>query len=75
MRSTPRYGEALAWADDLHRDQRRKGKPVPYISHLIAVEGFPPGEKERHGRRGLGGWVCGTAVGLSRWVHGCCICR
>ena len=37
MRSTPRYGEALAWADDLHRDQRRKGKPVPYISHLIAV--------------------------------------
>ena len=37
MLITPRYGDALAWADELHRDQRRKGKPVPYISHLIAV--------------------------------------
>jgi (p)ppGpp synthase/HD superfamily hydrolase len=34
---TPRYGEALAWAEELHRDQRRKGKQVPYISHLISV--------------------------------------
>ncbi|MEB3332743.1 MAG: HD domain-containing protein [Synechococcaceae cyanobacterium] len=32
-----RYGEALAWAEQLHRHQRRKGKDVPYISHLIAV--------------------------------------
>jgi (p)ppGpp synthase/HD superfamily hydrolase len=31
------YGRALAWAEELHRSQRRKGKPVPYISHLIAV--------------------------------------
>jgi (p)ppGpp synthase/HD superfamily hydrolase len=34
---TPRYGEALAWAEAIHRDQRRKGKQVPYISHLISV--------------------------------------
>ena len=34
---TPRYGEALQWADELHRPQRRKGKQVPYISHLISV--------------------------------------
>ncbi|MCT0216072.1 HD domain-containing protein [Synechococcus sp. CS-1330] len=40
MLITPRYGNALAWADALHRDQRRKGKPVPYISHLIAVSGL-----------------------------------
>ena len=32
-----RYGEALLWAEELHRDQRRKGKGVPYISHLISV--------------------------------------
>lgn len=34
---TPRYGEALQWAAELHRDQLRPGKPVPYLSHLIAV--------------------------------------
>ncbi len=34
---TPRYGEALQWAEQIHRPQRRKGKPVPYISHLISV--------------------------------------
>lgn len=35
---TINYGRALAWADELHRTQRRKGKEkVPYISHLIAV--------------------------------------
>jgi (p)ppGpp synthase/HD superfamily hydrolase len=34
---TPRYGEALAWAEAIHRDQCRKGKQVPYISHLISV--------------------------------------
>ena len=34
---TSRYGEALLWAEEIHRDQRRKGKAVPYISHLIAV--------------------------------------
>lgn len=35
--TTPRYGAALQWAEDLHRNQRRKGKPVPFISHLIGV--------------------------------------
>ena len=34
------YDRALMWAEELHRDQRRKGKPVPYISHLIAVSGL-----------------------------------
>lgn len=34
---TPRYGEALLWAEAIHRQQRRKGKAVPYISHLISV--------------------------------------
>ncbi len=32
-----RYTDALGWASQLHRHQQRKGKPVPYISHLIAV--------------------------------------
>jgi len=32
-----RYSDALAWAAELHGRQRRKGKEVPYISHLIAV--------------------------------------
>jgi (p)ppGpp synthase/HD superfamily hydrolase len=32
-----RYTDALGWAAELHRGHRRKGKPVPYISHLIAV--------------------------------------
>ena len=34
---TQRYTDALGWAAELHRRQRRKGKEVPYISHLIAV--------------------------------------
>lgn len=32
-----RYDQALLWAAQLHRHQFRKGKPVPYISHLISV--------------------------------------
>ena len=32
-----RYIDALGWSAELHRGQRRKGKPTPYISHLIAV--------------------------------------
>jgi (p)ppGpp synthase/HD superfamily hydrolase len=35
-----RYEEALLWAAQLHRSQARKGKPVPYISHLISVSGL-----------------------------------
>ncbi len=37
---SPLYIDALSWAAQLHRNQRRKGKPVPYISHLIAVSGL-----------------------------------
>ena len=35
--TTPRYGEALQWAEELHRSQLRKGKQVPYLSHLLSV--------------------------------------
>ena len=31
-----RYDEALLWSAQLHRTQALNGKPVPYISHLIA---------------------------------------
>jgi (p)ppGpp synthase/HD superfamily hydrolase len=34
---SPHYSRALIWAEELHRDQRRKGKDAPYISHLMAV--------------------------------------
>ena len=37
MTISSRYGEALQWAEEIHRPQRRKGKQVPYISHLISV--------------------------------------
>ena len=32
-----RFDDALCWAHDLHRHQLRKGTPVPYIAHLLAV--------------------------------------
>ena len=35
--TTLSYGEALRWAEELHRQQRSKGKPIPYIAHLISV--------------------------------------
>lgn len=34
---TGRFERALVFATQLHRDQRRKGSGVPYISHLLAV--------------------------------------
>lgn len=34
---TERFERALVFAARLHRDQRRKGSGVPYISHLLAV--------------------------------------
>jgi (p)ppGpp synthase/HD superfamily hydrolase len=34
---TERFDEALAYASRLHRDQRRKGTAIPYISHLLSV--------------------------------------
>ncbi len=34
---TSRFEEALAYASRLHRDLRRKGTSIPYVSHLLAV--------------------------------------
>lgn len=34
---TSRFEEALVFAAQLHREQRRKGSNVPYVSHLLAV--------------------------------------
>ena len=34
---THRFDDALTFASVAHRDQRRKGSGVPYISHLMAV--------------------------------------
>ncbi len=32
-----RFGDALVYASQLHRDQLRKGTHIPYVSHLLAV--------------------------------------
>lgn len=37
MTYTDKFSDALSFAHDLHRMQRRKGKPVPYIGHLLGV--------------------------------------
>ena len=34
---TDRFDEALAYASRIHRDQRRKGADIPYVSHLLGV--------------------------------------
>lgn len=34
---TTRFDDALRYAHDLHRDQTRKGTPIPYVSHLMTV--------------------------------------
>ena len=34
---TSRFENALVFATQLHREQRRKGSNVPYVSHLLAV--------------------------------------
>ena len=34
---TERYDQAMLWASQLHRTQRRKGKDIPYLSHLLSV--------------------------------------
>ncbi len=34
---TERFERALVFATRLHRDQRRKGSGVPYVSHLLAA--------------------------------------
>ena len=35
-----RFDQALSFASCLHREQKRKGTSIPYISHLIAVGGI-----------------------------------
>ncbi|MDO5553173.1 MAG: 2-amino-4-hydroxy-6-hydroxymethyldihydropteridine diphosphokinase [Planctomycetia bacterium] len=37
---TERFAAALAWADELHRSQFRKGGKTPYVSHLLRVAGL-----------------------------------
>ena len=34
---TERFDEAYRYAADLHRDDRRKGTDVPYLTHLLSV--------------------------------------
>ena len=34
---TDRFDDALAYTARIHREQRRKGTTVPYVSHLLAV--------------------------------------
>lgn len=34
---TERFDQALAYASAIHREQKRKGTDIPYISHLLAV--------------------------------------
>lgn len=37
MALSARFSDALAYASQLHAEQRRKGSDVPYIAHLLAV--------------------------------------
>jgi (p)ppGpp synthase/HD superfamily hydrolase len=37
---TPRYTNALSLAARAHEGQRRKGTPIPYITHPVAVAGL-----------------------------------
>ena len=32
-----RFNEALSYAESLHREQKRKGTNIPYVSHLLIV--------------------------------------
>lgn len=34
---TPRYFDAVQYASQAHAQQTRKGKPTPYISHLLGA--------------------------------------
>jgi len=35
-----RFSDALTYANELHREQWRKGTKIPYVSHLLAVAGL-----------------------------------
>ena len=34
---TERFSAALAYANTIHREQRRKGTDIPYAAHLLGV--------------------------------------
>ena len=34
---TDRFADAMAFAEKIHREQRRKGNNIPYVAHLMAV--------------------------------------
>ncbi|HXK34176.1 MAG TPA: HD domain-containing protein [Dehalococcoidia bacterium] len=34
---TKRFDDAFAYAAELHREQKRKGTDIPYVSHLLSV--------------------------------------
>ena len=40
MPLTERFEQALVFAAQLHKEQRRKGSGVPYVSHLLSVAGL-----------------------------------
>lgn len=40
VRLTSRFEQALVYAAQFHREQRRKGSNIPYVSHLLAVAGI-----------------------------------
>ncbi|MEE8498189.1 MAG: HD domain-containing protein [Acidimicrobiia bacterium] len=35
--TSERFASGFAWAERLHRDQKRKASSIPYVSHLLAV--------------------------------------
>ena len=37
MKLTEKFNKALSYAEKLHREQKRKGTNIPYISHLMIV--------------------------------------
>ena len=37
MKLSERFDDAVAYANRVHGNQRRKGSEVPYLSHLLAV--------------------------------------
>lgn len=40
MEFSDRFAEALSYAFELHKEQKRKGTEVPYIGHLLEVAGI-----------------------------------
>lgn len=63
---TKQFDEALAFASDLHRDQRRKGTPVPYISHLMAVASLV---LESHGDETINRGIDMEAAAIGALLH------